>query len=43
MRGGAYDLVNKPFSRDELLFPVRRALDRVRLKYQNEWLRSDRA
>jgi two-component system NtrC family response regulator len=39
MRAGAYDFLEKPFSRDQLLMVVERALDRRRLAVENRALR----
>jgi len=39
MKKGAYDFVEKPFSRDVLLLTVRRALERRRLTLENRALR----
>jgi two-component system, NtrC family, response regulator len=39
MKRGAYDFVEKPFSRDVLLLTVRRALERRRLTLENRALR----
>ncbi len=39
MRAGAYDFIEKPFSRDQLLHTVRRALERRRLGLENRTLR----
>jgi len=41
MKAGAYDYFRKPFENDELLTVVRRALESLRLRRQNEQLRDE--
>ena len=36
MKLGAYDYINKPFNRDDVILKVRRALEKKRLESQNE-------
>ncbi len=39
MKSGAYDFIPKPFTPDQLRIVVRRAIDKLKLKYETEQLR----
>ena len=41
MRAGAFDYVAKPFDNDEIRAQVARAVELVRLKRENAWLRQE--
>jgi DNA-binding NtrC family response regulator len=43
MRAGAFDYVTKPFDNDEIRAQVARAVELVRLKRENAWLRQETA
>ena len=41
MRAGAFDYLAKPFDNDEIRAQVARAVELVRLKRENAWLRQE--